>query len=72
MSNLILYVSEYCWFCQKVEAFMQENKISIEKRDTMQNPSFRQELLEVGVKRRSHAYLLTENHFMNLTILLII
>ena len=29
---------------------MQENKISIEKRDTMQNPSFRQELLEVGGK----------------------
>ena len=29
---------------------MQENKISIEKRDTMQNPSFRQELLDIGGK----------------------
>ena len=50
MPNLILYVSEYCWFCKKVEAFMQENNISLEKRDTMENPNFRQELLEVGGK----------------------
>ena len=29
---------------------MQENNITLEKRDTMQNPNFRQELLEVGGK----------------------
>ena len=50
MPNLILYVSEYCWFCMKVRTFMKENNITIETRDTMQNAGFREELIKTGGK----------------------
>ncbi len=50
MTDLILYYMPTCPFCQKVIAFMKKNDIEVAMKDTLLNPAFRQELLELGGK----------------------
>lgn len=49
LSNLTLYYKPTCPYCQKVLAYMQEQDIACEMRDTLQ-PGVRDELIEVGGK----------------------
>ncbi len=50
MTDLVLYYMPTCPFCQKVIAFMKKNDIEVAMKDTLLNPVFRQELLELGGK----------------------
>ncbi len=50
MTDLILYYMPTCPFCQKVLGFMKKNDIEVVMKDTLSNPAFRQELLEIGGK----------------------
>ena len=44
MPELILYSSRYCPFCMKVLRYLRSESISVKIKDTMENPSARQEL----------------------------
>ena len=50
MTDFVLYYMPTCPFCQKVIAFMKKNEIEVLMKDTLSNPAFRQELLEIGGK----------------------
>ena len=47
--DLILYQSDYCPFCIKVQRFLDANNIQVTKRDTL-DPAMRQELINLGGK----------------------
>lgn len=47
---LTLYQYDYCPFCVKVRRFMSEHNIEIPLKDTLMDPSVRDELIELGGK----------------------
>ena len=49
LSNLTLYYKPTCPYCQKVLAYMQEQDIACEMRDTLQ-PGVRDDLIRIGGK----------------------
>lgn len=49
LSNLVLYFKPTCPYCQKVLAYMAEQDIACEMRDTLE-PGVRDELIEIGGK----------------------
>ncbi len=48
--KLTLYHFQSCPYCQRVRDFLASQKISVEMKDTMQDPLNRQELLKIGGK----------------------
>ncbi len=50
MPNLTLYYMETCPYCQKVLGFMHDNEITLDLKNVLDNPRFRDELLEAGGK----------------------
>ncbi len=49
--DLTLYYKKACPFCQRVLAFMDENGINLDKRDTLQ-PGNQNDLVRVGGKKQ--------------------
>ena len=50
LPTLILYYFPSCIFCYRVLRYLSERGIYVEKRDTMKNPTYLQELVSVGGK----------------------
>ncbi|NQZ56924.1 MAG: glutaredoxin [Lentisphaeraceae bacterium] len=48
MPELTLYQSIYCPFCVKVTNFLNNNNIEVNSKDTMEDPSARQELIGIS------------------------
>ena len=54
MENHTLYYKKQCPFCQKVLRFMDDNKITMDTRDTLQ-PGNQNDLVRIGGKKQVHA-----------------
>ena len=48
--QLILYSMASCPFCHRVLQFLEDQDINIPVKDIIENPSYRQELIELGGK----------------------
>tara|TARA_A100001015_G_scaffold16268_1_gene19039 strand:- start:898 stop:1149 length:252 start_codon:yes stop_codon:yes gene_type:complete len=51
--KLILYTRNFCYFCQKVEFFMVNEKIDLEVRNISESDVFRKELMTGGGKTQT-------------------
>ena len=51
MENHTLYYKKQCPFCQKVLRFMDDNKITMDTRDTLQ-PGNQNDLVRIGGKKQ--------------------
>ena len=49
---LVLYTGDYCPFCRRVEAYLQDKALEYEARDIRANPDYADELVELGGKRQ--------------------
>lgn len=59
-NGLTLYVSTFCFFCQKVLMFMRSNNIELEVRNTS-DPAFRAQLVQGGGKTQVPCLLIQQD-----------
>ena len=50
MKDLVLYHFDSCPYCAKVRDYLDENNISIQRKDIRKNSEFREELLKIAGK----------------------
>ena len=51
--TLILYIRDYCYYCVKVENFLQQEDISLEIRNISHSEEYRDELMSGGGKTQT-------------------
>ena len=60
MTDLVLYSMESCPFCQFVLTYLNDNNITLEIRDIIQQSEYRAELIEKGGKSQVPCLLINE------------